>query len=458
MAVSTPARAGRDAVPPGPRGHLLLGVAPLLARDPLGLYTSAQREYGDVVRMRAIPPFSWYQVTHPRDVEHILVHNQKNYCKGAFFRRALVPLLGDGLFTNEGDSWLAQRRLIQPTFHRQHVTALADTIIGPTEEMLARWAPLAAAGQPVDVLEEMSRLSLQIAGLSLFGVDLLGAARAIGAASRVVFEDAGRRLNNPFALPPWVPTARNRRFQRARRVLDRAVLGIIAQRRREQVERHDLLASLMNARDETGARMTDQQLRDEVVTLMLAGHETTAAALSWTWYLLSEHPDAAERLHEELDQVLGGRPPTVDDVAKLPYCQMVVDESLRLYPPAWGTARQALAPDEIGGYRLPAGAIVAIGTFVTHRNPAFWDEPDRFDPDRFSPERSTGRPRFAYFPFGGGARQCVGASLALLESRLVLAMVAQWFRPQLVPGTRVIPDPTFTLRPRGSLPMTLHAR
>jgi len=204
--------------------------------------------------------------------------------------------------------------------------------------------------------------------------------------------------------------------------------------------------------------MSDRQLRDEIVTLMLGGHETTAAALSWTWYLLSEHPEAAERLRAELDQVLAGRAPTADDLGRLPYTQRVIDESLRLYPPAWGVPRQSVAEDELGGYGLPAGSILAIGTFVTHRHPDFWDDPERFDPDRFTPERSAGRPRFAYLPFGGGARQCVGSTLALLETRLVLAMAAQRFLPKLVPGHRVILDPTFSLRPRGSLPMTLRAR
>jgi cytochrome P450 len=458
MSVSAPSVSPRRDVPPGPRGHWLLGVGPAAALDPLRLYVEAWRKYGDVVRLRAIPSFSWYLVTHPRDIEHVLVHNQRNYVKGGFFRRALVPLLGNGLFTNEGDSWLAQRRLIQPAFHRGHVTALADTIVGPTEAIVERWQAIAATGQRVDVLDEMTRLTLQIAGLSLFGADLTGAASGIGAASRVVFEQANHRLNTPFPLPDWVPTSRNRRFVRARHVLDQAVFSIVEQRRREPSPRHDLLALLMDARDESGAGMTDRQLRDEVVTLMLAGHETTAATLAWTWYLLSENPEAAERLASELDSVLAGRTPTVEDLARLPYTEMVILESMRLYPPAWGVPRQSLVEDELGGYRLPAGAMLAIGTHVTHRRPDFWEEPERFDPERFSPERSASRPRFAYLPFGGGARQCVGSSFAMLESRLVLAILAQRFRPRLVPGHPVVPDPTFTLRPRFGLPMTPEAR
>jgi cytochrome P450 len=308
------------------------------------------------------------------------------------------------------------------------------------------------------VLDEMTRLTLQVAGLSLFGTDLTGTASAIGSASRIVFEHASYRLNSAFPLPEWVPTRRNRRFVRARRILNDAVFAMIGERRRSGSDRQDLLALLMAARDEDGSSMTDVQLRDEVVTMMLAGHETSAATLAWTWYLLSEHPDVAEKLTAELDAVLGGRTPTVDDLARLPYADMVIHESLRLYPPAWGIARQSLADDELGGYHLPAGSILALGTYVTHRLPEFWEEPHRFEPERFTPERSAGRPRCAYLPCGAGARQCVGASFALLEARLVLATLAQRFRPRLVSGHPVATDATFTLRPRHGLRMTIEAR
>jgi cytochrome P450 len=458
MAASTPVTTAGRTPAPGPRGHFLWGSGPDVARDPLTLYTNARQTYGDVVRLRAIPPFSWYLVAHPRDIEHILVHNQRNYTKGTFFRRALVPLLGNGLFTSEGDSWLAQRRLIQPTFHRGHVTALADTIIGPTLAAVERWQRLAERGEPVSMVDEMTALTLRIAGLSLFGADLAGTVSRIEAASRIVFEQANYRLNTILPPPEWVPTRRNRRFMQARRVLDEAVYSIVEQRRRDGGEHHDLLALLMDVRDESGAAMSDRQLRDEVVTLLLAGYETTAAALSWTWYLLSVNPEEEEKLMTELDSVLAGRVPTVDDLSRLPHTEMVVQESMRLYPPAWGVPRQAIAEDVIGGYRLPAGSVVAIGTWVTHRHPDFWEEPERFDPERFTPARSAGRPRFAYLPFGGGARQCVGSSFAMLETRLVLATLAQRFRARPVSGHPVVPDPTFTLRPRFGLPMTIQAR
>src|SRR5688500_6362687 len=256
MATAVPTASRGRKVPPGPRGHFLFGSGPDLTRDPLDLYVKCQRAYGDVVKIRVIPPYFWYLVVHPRDIEHVLVHNQKNSFNGYLFRRALLPLLGNVLFTNEGESWLTQRRLIQPTFHRGHVTALADTIVGPAEELVGRWKTVSASGQAVDVLDEMTRLTLTVAGLSLFGTDLTGAARAIGSASRIVFEHASYRLNSALPLPEWVPTRRNRKFVRARRILDDAVFSMIAERRRDGSERNDLLALLMAARDEDGSAMT----------------------------------------------------------------------------------------------------------------------------------------------------------------------------------------------------------
>lgn len=458
MAAARRRAAQAQRLPPGPRGSFLLGSMREAQRDPLRLYTDAHRQYGDVVRIRALSLYSWYLVVHPRDLEHVLVHNQRNYIKGDIFTRALEPVTGRGLFTNEGDSWLRNRRLIQPTFHRGHVAGLADSVIGPTRETESRWLALAGTEQPVDVLDEMTRLTMQAACHSLFGADVSGATSAISHASRVVFEHANYRMNTPFRLPTWAPTRRNRRFIEALRVLDQTVYGIIEERRQRGADREDLLGLLMAARDEDGSGMDDGQLRDELVTLLLAGHETTAAALSWTWYLLAQHPEAETRLHAELEQTLNGREPTVDDLGSLPYTERVIQESMRLYPPAWGMARQAVAADELGGYTVPKGGVLTLGTFLTHRHPEFWDEPDRFDPDRFSPERSEGRPRLAYLPFGAGARQCVGASFAMLETRLVLATLAQRVQLKLAPGQTVDPDPTFTLRPRDSLLMTLHAR
>lgn len=450
---------GKVRRPPGPFGEIVMGNGPALLRDPLSLYLAAQKTYGNIVWFRAMPPFSWYMVTEPHDIEHVLVTRQKNYVKGDFFLRALKPILGRGLFTNEGESWLQQRRLIQPTFHRGHVTALADTILRPTAARLDAWEAIAASGEPIDMLDEMTRLTLQVAGLSMFGTDVSDEANEIARSARVVFAYASYRLNEPFPWPLAVPNARNQAFKRALHDLDSVVYAIIQRRRREGSERNDLLALLMNAQDaDTGAKMSDLELRDEIVTLLLAGHETTAATLSWVWYLLALNPEAETTLHAELDSVLAGRAPTAEDVPNLPYTDHVIQEALRLYPPAWGMPRQAVEEDELSGYKIPPGAVLNLCTWVTHRRPDLWEHPERFDPDRFSPERSADRPRFTFLPFGGGARQCVGSSLALLESRLVLASAAQRYRARLVPGHPVIPDPTFTLRPRYGVRMTLHAR
>jgi cytochrome P450 len=276
----------------------------------------------------------------------------------------------------------------------------------------------------------------------------------VGQAVATLAEDIGYRFAVPFYPPPRVPTPRNRRQRAALRALDAAVYGIIAARRRGETSGDDLLGLLMSVRDEdTGACMSDQQLRDEVITLFVAGHETTAVALTWVWHLLAGHPDAAERVRAELTAVLGDRAPVAVDLSKLPYARMVIDEAMRLYPPAWITNRQAIADDQVCGYHIPAGAILLVSPYVMHRHPAYWERPDAFEPERFAPECSAGRPAYAYFPFGGGPRQCIGKGLALMEAQLILALVAQRFQLRHAPGHQVEPQALLTLRPRGGLPM-----
>jgi cytochrome P450 len=309
-------------------------------------------------------------------------------------------------------------------------------------------------------LGEMSRLTLDIVTGALFHAHVGEEPGAISRAVNVLVEDLGYRFEVPFYPPHRVPTPRNRRFRAALRTVDRAVYSIIAERRRGGGDEEDLLALLMEARDEeTGESMGDKQLRDEVITLFLAGHETTANALSWAFYLLATHPDAEERLRAELAEVLGAeddfRVPTLEDLPRLPYAKMVVDETLRLYPPAWITNRQAIADDEILGHRIPAGAFVMLSPYVLHRHPDYWTEPDAFDPERFAPGQGNGRPRFAYFPFGGGPRQCIGQSMALVEAQLVLATVLGSCRLRPASDKPVEAEALATLRPRGGLPMTV---
>lgn len=456
--VATANRVGAAGAPyaPGPRGHFLFGVGFEATRDPVRFYMKMRREYGDVVRMRGLPGMYWHLVAHPAGVERVLQTNQQNYPKGKLFNKPLSLLVGEGLLTSEGEFWRRQRRLAQPAFHRQRIAALGDTMTAATQRTLGRWREFEKAGRPFDVAAEMTRLTLQIAGLTLFGVDLSDDAGRVGGALGVAFEHINHRMSYPWALPEVVPTRRNRRFLSARRALDGVIYRIIHERRRRDADTGDLLSMLLLARDEeTGEGMSDEQLRDEVMTILIAGHETGAAALAWAWYLLARHPEVERKLHEELARVLGGRTPAAEDLRSLPYTKMVFDEVLRLYPPAWALLRQAAVEDDICGHRMPAGSLLVLSPYVTHRHPEFWDEPEKFDPARFTSERAAARPKFAYFPFGGGSRQCIGSNFALMEAQLVLATAAQHFRPRLAPGRAVEEDPTFTLRPRGGVLVTL---
>jgi cytochrome P450 len=444
--------ATRERRPPGPSYWTPIGPGRLIRRDPLGFLTSLARDYGDVVRL-GMGPICAYSIHHPDGVKHVLQDNNQNYVKGLVVDRVKV-LIGEGLFTSEGDFWRRQRRLAQPAFHRERIAGFVDTMVRCTAARLATWEQAARSGEPIDVAAEMNALTLTIVGETLFDRDLSGDAADAGRALRVALEVTAQRAMSYFVGPIWLPTARNRAFRRAVRTLDGVVFEIIDARRRAHEPGRDLLGMLMAARDEeTGEGMSRGQLRDEVMTFLLAGHETTAAALAWTWYLLALHPDVAERAREEVLGVIGDRAPAIDDLARMPLARMVVEEAMRLYPPVWGISRQAIAADEIGGYDIPAGAIVNLSPWVTHRHPAFWPEPDRFDPERFRPGVERNRPRFAYFPFSGGPRLCIGETFALVEAQLIVAMMLQRHRLTLVDSTPAVPEPTLTIRPRGGLRM-----
>ncbi len=444
--------------PPSTRdSSLIFGSLPELQRDQLGFYMNAFKQYGDVVRFRAFGPIYAYMFFHPDDIEYILRRNNTNYHKGIAHQR-FKSLLGEGLLTSEGKIWLKQRRLSQPAFHRQRIAGFATTMTNATASMLEHWQSYAGSGQAFDVSAEMTRLTLQIVGQTLFNTDISGdEVKVVRDALYVALDYLNYRVSH-FTLDfmERLPTRRNRQYRKAQRILDKLVYDIIAERRQSGGDTGDLLSMLLLARDEeTGEGMSDKQLHDEVMTLILAGHETTANTLTWTWYLLAQHPEVERKLHDELARVLSGRTPTVADLAQLPYTKMVIEESLRLYPPAWGMSRHAVADDEIRGYRVPAGTEVAVVQYVTHRHPDFWENPEAFDPERFTPERSAGRPNFAYFPFGGGPRLCIGNTFALMEAQLILAMIAQTYRLRLVPGQTIEPEPIITLRPRRGISMTL---
>ncbi len=440
-------------IPPGPRGHWLLGHLYERRADPLGLFRRGHERYGDVVRYR-MGPLQVYQVSHPDDVKRVLVDNAQNYRKTWLMQR-LRPILGNGLLLSEGDFWKRQRRLAQPAFHRERMAGLATAITRVVESALQRWEPLAETGQPFDLAAELTRLTLAITGRVLFSTDLSDSADEVGQAVTVALEESNRRALAALPLPLALPLPSHRRLQSAIQVLERVVLGLIDQRRRGAIRADDLLSLLMETRDaDTGEGMSDAQLRDEVMTLVLAGHETTANALAWTFHLLQQHPEAGERLAHEVFSVLGERVPGLEDLPRLRYTARVFDEALRLYPPAWLFSRMALAEDELSGYTIPRGSIVVALPYVIHRHPAFWEHPEDFDPDRFLPERSGSRPRFAWLPFGGGQRLCIGNGLALMEGQLVLAMVARRYRFRLVPGHPVEPQALVTLRLRYGLRVT----
>jgi cytochrome P450 len=440
------------AIAPGPAGLPVLGSLRPFQKDPLGFLLALQRDYGDVARFRMGPRLA-HLVSRPEWVRHVLATNQENYGKSVLYRR-LEPTLGKGLLTSDGAFWRRQRRLAEPAFHLEQVGGFAATMVEATAAMLARWETYAASGQPFDVVPELSRLAMTIATRTLFGADVDAESSGVTRALTVVMRHAIGQILALWPVPDSWPTPGNLRARRALRVLDAVVYEMIAARRAAGEPSTDLLSMLVYARDpETGETMNDRQLRDEVMTLFLAGHETTADALAWTVYLLGQHPAAARRLEAEVDAVLDGRPPTLADVPRLSYTLMVFQEAMRLYPPGWVISRTPRQDDTIGGYHIPAGSTVIVSQYVLHRHPDYWDRPARFDPERFA---DRGKP--AYFPFAAGPRVCIGNNFALLEARLALAMVAQRYRLSLVPGQRVDPEPLVTLRPHPGVWVTLQPR
>ena len=437
--------------PPGPKGHPLGGNVREYARDPLGFLSRCVREYGDVVELRFMgQPI--YLLADPGLIEYVLVENNRNFTKTRILKRNR-RLLGEGLLTSEGEFWRRQRRLAQPAFHRKRVAAYGEVMAAFAERSLGAWRD----GQTIDVHEEMMHLTLEIVAKCLFDADVGARATDVGKAMKVALEDfsSQRRL---LRIPKGIPTPHNIRFEMAARRLDGVVSAIIENRRKSEEDRGDLLSMLMLAEDDSGERMTDKQLRDEVMTLFLAGHETTANALSWTFWLLSLNPEVEHELAEELARVLGGRPPTTSDLPTLPYVECVLKESMRLYPPAWVVGREAIAECEVGGYRMAAGTTALMSQWIVHRDHRYHEDPERFDPDRWTAQYEKALPRFAYFPFGGGPRQCIGASFAMTEACLILAAVAQRFKMELAPGQRVEPYASITLRPEKGIRMTLVER
>ncbi len=437
-----------------PPGHWLWGHLTERTNNPLGLYLNARQQLGDVVRYRMGHIFV-EQLTHPTHVKHVLADNCARYSKGTVFDKTR-PLVGNGLLTSEGSFWKRQRRLAQPAFHKERIASLSGMMTDTLTETLQGWEAAASAGQPLPMVQELMRLTLTVAVRALFSAEVREHAHTMGEAFTRALAITNERIISPLPYLPALyrlPTPKNRAFLRDVATLDSIVLDIIRQRRTAD-ETNDLLGMLMASRDaDTGESMDDTQLRDEVMTLVLAGHETTAAGLAWTFHLLDQNPEVAATLKEEVDTVLGGRTPTVEDLPRLRYAACVFEEAMRLYPPIWAIPRVPLEDDVVDGYLIPKGDIVILVPYVTHRHPEFWPEPERFEPTRFLPENSQERPRWAYLPFGGGQRQCVGNAFSMMEAQFTLAMVAQRFTLRGVPGVPVVPEPLVTLRPRGPMPM-----
>jgi cytochrome P450 len=440
--------------PPGPKGNFLLGSARELAHDWPGFSARCARDYGDIASYRFLHvPIC--QFTHPDHIETVLVRQASAFHKSRDYA-ALEFILGKGLLTNDSPSWQRQRQLIQPAFRHESISAYGEIMAASAAAHLSRWRD----NQTADLHHEMATLTLDIVNKCLFGSTLSHDTAAIGAEVAAVMERFFSQAALAFLLPDNFPLPKSPRLLRSRRHLNRVIFSIIRHRRASNAPADDLLQTLLDAHDDRGARMSDLQLRDEIMTLFLAGHETTANALTWTWYLLTQNPAIEQSLHDELDHILAGRPPALSDLPRLPYTEMVIKESMRLYPPAWGIGRRALRDFEVNGYHFRAGTNVFLLQWLTHRDQRFFPDPLRFDPERWrvDPVRTGRIPRFAYFPFGGGPRVCIGAGFAMMEATLLLATIAQRYRFTLLPDPPVVPFFSVTLRPRHGLPVRLSSR
>jgi cytochrome P450 len=445
----------RRGKPPGPRGNPLLGNVLDFKNDTVAAIVGGWRKYGDTVHFRGVGPFfPIYLFTHPDHIKYVFQDNFRNFRRNDFLRKKFMMVVGNGLVVAEGESWTRQRKLAQTAFQSARLNPLGPAMTKTTDETLAKWREHAAKNEPIEIQSEMMHLILGILMRTLFGTETTGEAADVERSVAAQAKYLNDRLSSPVDIPENAPIPVQKRFLAARNTLNSIVDDVIAERRRTGEDKGDLLSILLQARDEeTGDLISDEQARDEIKTLLIAGHETTATTLGWTFYLLSKHPEIEDRLRAELDEVLGDRAPTAEDVPNLKYTTMVLYESLRLYPPLWIVSRMPIEEDVIGGYDVPLGTSMIICSYLTHRHPEFWDNPEGFDPERFTPDAMKARHRYAYIPFGGGPRGCIGFPFAMMEMPLVLARVLQEFRLRLVPGyPSGQPESAISLRQRhGSL-------
>jgi cytochrome P450 len=440
--------------PPGPEGTRVMGVMKEFNRDSLGFIERAHRDYGDIVwtRFLYVPALFLY---HPNEIEYVLATNAKNFRKAMTLRSNFFQaLVGNGLLTSEGEEWKRQRRLTSPAFHRHRIANYADTMVGYTNRLTDSWRD----GETRDMHRDMMRLTLEIVVRCLFSADVSNDVDHVGETLKELVKPFAAQATLKWIVNNRLPTPQHLRFHRLVQKIDDVVYRIIAERRSKGTDEGDLLSMLLEARDEDGSQMDDRQLRDEVMTLFLAGHETTALTLAWTWYLLGIDSEVERKFHAELDQVIGGREPAFADMPRLKYTEQILKESMRLYPPAYGLGRDAINDCEIGGYHIPAGTQVFMFQWATQRDARFFHEPLAFKPERWTEDFEAQLPKYAYFPFGGGPRACVGASFAMMEMVLVLATIGQRFRLELVRDHPVETYPAMSLRPKHGVHVTIHKR
>ncbi len=443
----------RNSLPPGPRGLPIVGSLFDYFRDMLGFLLSTAQVYGDISFFR-LGPRQVYLLSHPDYIKDVLVTNSRNFHKSRALQRSKI-VLGEGLLTSEGETHLRERRIIQPVFHHKRIKAYADVMADFASSIGENWGN----GEVVDIHREMMRLTLAIVVKTLFGAEIRSGAEDIGKSLTTIVNQFPRML---FPLSEYldkIPLPGTRKFFKALETLDKTVYQLIEEGRRSKEDRDDLLSMLLSAQDEEGGGgLTDEQVRDEAMTLFLAGQESTANSLVWVWYLISQHPEVEKKLHDELDSVLGERLPGVDDLKKLVFTRMIFSESLRLYPPAWTVVRRAVEDYELDGYVVPGGADIYMSQYVVHHDPRFFPEPFVFDPERWNQDQASSLPQFAYFPFGGGPRRCIGEPFAWMEGMMLIAAIASKWRMHLVPGQTIAPKPLITIRPKNGMRMIMEKR
>ncbi|CAG7624282.1 cytochrome P450 [Paenibacillus allorhizosphaerae] len=441
---------------PGPKGLPITGNLLAFRKDPLGFLMKAFQEHGDVVRIRFGPSRYVYLISDPEQIKEVLLTKQSAFTKAKGLQTAKA-VVGEGILTSEGEAHMRQRRLMQPSFRKDRIVKYASAMVDLTENMLQSWKD----GEQRSLTDDMMRLTLQIISRTMFGTSISTGVEEIGHAIDVGMKYVSHKATSVIDIPDNIPTKANVKFKQAAHTLDEVIYRIIEERRKEPDSGHsDLLSMLLTVRDEeTGSGMSDKQVRDEVMTIFIAGHETTANTLSWTWYLLSQHPEVENKLWEELDRVLSGRKPTIEDMDQLQYTQQVIWESMRMYPAVWAVNRLVHEQVDIGGRIFEPGDTLMMSQFVMHRNPKYYDNADQFIPERFAGDLLKRIPQFAYFPFGGGPRVCIGNNFALMEATLLFATIASKFKLRLAPGHHeVVPEPLVTLRPKNGLNMVISAR